>query len=94
LLLILFPTLSLQLPLLLLMLLLQPIVIAVGVVAAASRHGDGDDDDGVGWIWRLEIGGRAADRVAVVGTRGSMIDQHVEDIKILWARKRKIWKDT
>lgn len=44
--------------------------------------------------WRLEIGGRAADRVAVVGTRGSMIDQHVEDIKILWARKRKIWKDT
>jgi len=24
-------------------------------------------------------GGRAADRVAVVGTRGSMVDQHVED---------------
>ena len=56
----------------------------VSAFAAKPRFGD----------WRLEIGGRAADRVAVVGTRGSMIDQHVEDIKILWARKRKIWKDT
>lgn len=36
------------------------------------------------------VGGRAADRVTVVVTRGSMVDQHVEDLKILRAEKGKI----